>query len=120
MKLYLDDDLARPLLAQWLRNAGHDVVLPIDIGLSGEDDSVHFARAIEENRVLLTRNYRDFENLHNLVRKAQGHHPGILLVRRDYDPSRNLSPRDIVRAIRNLAAFGLALPDQCHILNHLR
>jgi predicted nuclease of predicted toxin-antitoxin system len=120
MKLYLDDDLAGPLLARLLRNDGHDVMLPADVGLPGVDDSVHFARAIEETRVVLTRNYRDFENLHNLVMKSQGHHPGVLLVRRDNDPSRNLSPRDIVRAIRNLEAGGLPTADHCHVLNHWR
>jgi len=120
MRLYLDDDLAGPLLARLLRNAGHDLVLPTDVGLAGADDSVHFARAIEDNRAVLTRNYRDFENLHNLVVKAQGHHPGVLLVRRDNDPRRNLTPRDIVRAIRNLEAAGLPMTDQCHVLNHWR
>jgi predicted nuclease of predicted toxin-antitoxin system len=120
MRLYLDDDLAGPLLARLLQGAGHDVILPADIGLSGADDSVHFARAIEESRVVLTRNYRDFENLHNLVMKSGGRHPGVLLVRRDNDPSRNLSPRDIVRALRKLEAAGLPVPDHCHVLNHWR
>ncbi len=72
MKIYLDDDIVSLLLAQFLRNAGHDVLLPADAGLAGADDAVHLTRAIAEDRVTLTRNYRDYENLHNLLMQAQG------------------------------------------------
>ena len=51
---------------------------------------------------------------------AQGHHAGILIVRRDNDPHRDLKPRGMVRALRNLLAAGLTFPDQFHILNHWR
>jgi|SRR5437870_9000480 len=117
MRLYLDDDIAGPVLARWLRNAGHEVQLPADVGLSGADDAVHLTRAIVDNRVTLTRNYRDFTNLHNLIMHAGGHHPGVLIVRRDNDPKRNMSPHDIVRAIRNLEAAGLLVADHCYELN---
>ena len=46
MMLYLDDDIAWPLLAKLLRNAGHDVQWPSDIGMSGSEDPVHLTRAI--------------------------------------------------------------------------
>jgi predicted nuclease of predicted toxin-antitoxin system len=117
MRLYLDDDLANTLLAGFLRKAGHDVVLPADVGMAGQDDAVHLTHTIRDNRVCLSRNYRDFRNLQNLIKEAQGHHPGILIVRRDNDPRRNLTPRDIVRAIRNLQAAGLPLADACYELN---
>src|SRR5437879_1466277 len=48
MRLYLDDDLANPLLAGLLRKAGHDVVLPADVGMSGQDDAVHLTYAIRD------------------------------------------------------------------------
>jgi predicted nuclease of predicted toxin-antitoxin system len=117
MNLYLDDDAASALLARLLRNARHDVQVPADVGLAGRSDAVHLAHAIREGRVCLSRNYRDFEELHLLVLQAQGHHPGILLVRRDNDPKRNLSARDIVRAVRNLEAANVPLADQCYVLN---
>jgi hypothetical protein len=120
MKLYLDDDSAAPLLAQLLQQAGHDVQRPNDVGLDGADDPVHLTHAIKEMRTLLTRNYRDFELLHDLVMAAQGHHPGLLIVRRDNDPSRNLKPRDIVRAVANLLAAGIPIADQYIVLNHWR
>src|SRR5262245_3691242 len=118
MRLYLDDDIASALLVQLLHKAGHDVQVPSDVGMAGEADPLHLAQAIKEDRVLLTRNYGDFEDLHLLVLTAQGHHPGILVVRRDDDPKRNLSPKDIVRAIHNLLAAKIPLADQYHILNH--
>jgi predicted nuclease of predicted toxin-antitoxin system len=88
MRLYLDDDSAGTLLTRLLAQAGHEVQAPADVGLSGDDDPVHLAHAIRQNRVLLSHNHRDFRNLHNLVMIAQGHHPGILIVRRDNDPHR--------------------------------
>ena len=120
MRLYLDDDSVNPLLARLLRNAGHDVQFPRDVSLSGEPDSVHLTHAIKDACVLLTKNYRDFEQLHNLVAAAQGHHPGILVVRQDNDPKRDLSPRGIVRAITKLEAAGIPIPDSYHILNQWR
>jgi predicted nuclease of predicted toxin-antitoxin system len=120
MRLYLDNDSADPLLAQLLRNAGNDVELPRDAGLSGEADPVHLKHAITDTRVLLTKNYRDFLYLHNLIVAAQGHHPGILVVRQDNDPRRDMTPRGIVHALANLEAAGVTIADGYHILNHWR
>jgi predicted nuclease of predicted toxin-antitoxin system len=120
MRIYLDDDSASPLLARLLRNAGHDVQVPADAGMSGKDDAVHLAHAVRQQRALLTRNYTDFENLHDLVVAVQGHHPGILVVRQDNDPRRDLTPRGIVRAIANLLATGVPVADQYIILNQWR
>jgi predicted nuclease of predicted toxin-antitoxin system len=76
MRLYLDDDLAGPLLAKFLQKAQRDVQLPVNIGLSGADDAVHLTRAIRENRIIISPNYRDFENLHNLIMRQQVTIPG--------------------------------------------
>jgi predicted nuclease of predicted toxin-antitoxin system len=120
MRLYLDDDSAHRLLVRLLRQAGHDVELPADVGMVGEEDPVHLTHAIGEDRVLLSKNHDDFRNLHNLILAAQGHHPGILIVRRDNDPSRDLKPPRIVRAIRNLEAAGVPIRDEFHVLNQWR
>jgi len=116
MRIYLDDDCASRLLIGQLRGAGHDVQSPADVGLSGQDDAVHLRQAVREQRVMVTRNYRDFLNLHDLVIDAQGHHPGI----KDNDPKRDLKGSGIVRAIANLLAAGMATADQYIILNHWR
>jgi Domain of unknown function (DUF5615) len=120
MNLYLDDDSASPLLTRLLRNAGHDVQLPADAGRAGSHDAVHLRHAIQVHRVFLTHNHRDFVFLHELVLESQGHHPGVLIVRRDNDPRRDLSPRGIVRALGNLLAAGIIVADECIVLNHWR
>jgi hypothetical protein len=118
VRLYLDEDVADPLLAQVLRKAGHDVQTPDDVSMRGKKDPVQLAHAIREGRVFVARNYRDFESLHLLIKQAQGHHPGILVERFDKDPKHNLSFGDIVRALRNLEHAGMQLTDEYQILNH--
>jgi hypothetical protein len=118
MRLYLDDDIAGAALIRALRRAGHDVRTPGDAGLTGANDPVHFRRAIREGRHILSRNYEDYEELHLLVREAQGRHSGVLVVRRDDPQKRNMKPHDVVRALRKLEAAGLSIVNEYTILNH--
>lgn len=67
---------------------------------------------------MLTRNNDDFEQLHDLILQAGGHHPGILVVRQDNDPRRDLSPRGTVLALGKLIASDSEIADAFHILNH--
>jgi predicted nuclease of predicted toxin-antitoxin system len=120
MRVYLDDDAAAPLLARLLRNAGHDVQMPSDLGMGGAPDAVHLTRAIADSRVCLTRNHDDFWILHNLIQQAHGHHPGILVVRQDNDPTRDMTPKGIVNAIRRLEAASVPVQNEFIILNHWR
>ncbi len=120
MRLYLDDDTASPLLATLLRNAGHDVQLPSDAAMSGKPDAVHLTHVIGDDRVCLTKNYDDYLMLHNLIKRAQGHHPGVVVVRQDNDPARDLTARGIVGALRNLEATGVPIRDEYVVLNHWR
>jgi hypothetical protein len=120
MNLYLDDDIASRLLVALLRRAGHDVQEPADAGTAGKSDPVHLTYAVLQGRALLSFNYRDYQDLHNLVLALQAHHPGILVVRKDNDQRRDLKPPGIVRAIANLLASGVPIPDGYHILNHYR
>ena len=120
MNLYMDDDSVGGLRVKSLREAGHDILLPADIGAAGEEDPEHFMHAIRRSRVLFTYNYRDFELLHDLVLLVGGHHPGILVVRRDNDQKRDMKPHDIVRAIKNLLGSGIQVADGYHLLNSYR
>jgi acetyl esterase/lipase len=120
MNLYLDDDSAKALLAILLRKAGHQVIVPISVGLSGADDPEHLLHAAQQSLVLLTRNHDDYRVLHLLVQATGGRHPGILVVRRDNDPTRDMKDRDIVRALANLEAAGVPVENELHVLNHWR
>jgi predicted nuclease of predicted toxin-antitoxin system len=119
MRLYLDDDSVDPTLIRLLRRDGHDVQIPADVGLAGSSDQAHLAHAIRDRRAILTRNYRDFRDLGDLViSAANGHHFGILVVRYDNNPQNNMSAGDIDRAVRNLENAGVAIADSYHELNH--
>ncbi len=120
MRLYLDDDTIETLLVRLLERAGHDLELPRDAGLTGRSDPVHLQRAITINRALVSRNHDDFEELNDLLRAAGGAHPGILIVRRDNDRRRDLTPRGIVTAIANLLAANVPVENQFIILNRWR
>jgi len=120
MRLYLDDDSIYPVLVRLLRQAGHDVVVPADLGLAGAEDPVHLRHAIRENRTFLSHNYDDFKFLHELLVEGQGHHHGIFIVRRDNNPTRDMKPPHIVRAISNFTAAGLSVADQYVVLNQWR
>ncbi|HZV07327.1 MAG TPA: DUF5615 family PIN-like protein [Gemmataceae bacterium] len=119
MRLYIDDDSVDPSLIRLLRRDGHDVQIPADVGLASSSDQVHLAHAIRDRRAILTKNYRDFEALHDLVvRAARGHHEGVLVVRYDSNPRSNMSAGDIARAVRNLEKAGVTIVDSYHELNH--
>ena len=120
MKIYLDDDSANHILVRLLTGAGHDVLTPAGAGIAGKADPVHFMYAIGNDRVLLTHNHEDYDLLHRLVLFVSGHHPGVWAVRRDNDPTRDMNPRRIVRAIRNLLAAAVPIADQIYVLNHWR
>jgi hypothetical protein len=122
LKLYLDDCSNSDLLADLLRQAGHEVVRPTEegIGLEGEDDDVHFDFAAAHGLTLITKNPADFKALHDLELR----HAGILAVYQDNDPSRDMSNADIVRAIRNLEEAvqhgGPPIHGEFHTLNDWR
>ena len=84
LNLYLDDCSNSDLLTNLLRQAGHRVIHPTDegVGLSGEDDEIHFAFAAAHGLTLITKNPADFKALHDLDQR----HSGILAVYQDNDP----------------------------------
>ena len=108
MNLYLDDDSAKGALVARLRKAGHQAMVPADASLSGAADPSHFLHAVQQGLVLLTKNHDDFKVLHLLVQATNGRHTGILAIRCDNDPNRDMKDVDILRAIRNLDQFRCA------------
>ena len=102
MNLYLDDDSAKASLVNLLKKAGHQVTTPANIGLAGVSDPRHLMYVLQNRLVLLTRNHDDFEDLHFLLHAGGGRHSGVLVVRLDNDPSRDMKDREIAKAIANL------------------
>jgi predicted nuclease of predicted toxin-antitoxin system len=120
MKLYLDDNLAGKGLEAHLVKAGHSVVRSHQAGLLGASDARHLAHAIRIGLVALTNDWKDFEDLHYLILAAVGRHPGVITVRYDSDPSRDMKPTAIVKALGKLESSGIPLANELVMLNHWR
>jgi predicted nuclease of predicted toxin-antitoxin system len=120
MRFYLDEDVASAHLEGVLANAGHDIEVPGTIGRLGASDVAQLTHSIRESRIVISRNHGDFEELHDLLMVAGGHHPGILVVRRENNPRRDLRPHDILRAIGRMEAASLVFEDHLHVVNQWR
>lgn len=120
MRLYLDDNTADQMLVRLLQKVGHTVVCPTDCGLDGASDARHFEHAIRQGLVVLTFDASDFGDLHQLIVTAGGSHPGVLILRRDNNPKRDMDPKQIISAMGKLQRATISLLTQCIVLNHWR
>ncbi len=120
MRVLVDENMNSPQIASRLRAQGHDCVLASDVGLLSAADPRVLIWAIAQAVPVLTRDSEDFEDLHDLLMAAGGHHPGILVVRFDSDPRNNMTDRAIATAITKLEASGVLIPDRIHVLNQWR
>lgn len=116
LRLYLDDCTYSKLLAAKLRAAGHDVRTPFEAGTSGCPDREHLRHARTDNRVLLTHNCSDFEDLH----RELAQHPGIVAIYQENNPQRDMSNDAIVNALRNLEISSTPIENGFHVLNAWR
>jgi hypothetical protein len=103
-----------------LRQAGHDVETPVSARTLGRSDVAQMTFAVHGKRICLTANYKDYDELHLLIREVQGAHSGILVIRQDNDRARDMTPKGIVAAIRNIVAAGVAIENDYIVLNHWR
>jgi Domain of unknown function (DUF5615) len=103
-----------------LRKAGHDVLIPADIGMSGSHDAVHLLRSLQDRRTILTKNYIDFEPLHKLIVGCGGTHFGVVLIRNDHDQRKNMSFKTIVSALANVEQAYVNFKDELITLNDWR
>jgi predicted nuclease of predicted toxin-antitoxin system len=120
MRFLIDENLSSPRLASRLRAQGHNSVLASDAGVMSVTDARVLIFAIAQDLPVLTRDSEDFEDLHDLVMTAAGHHAGILVVRFDNDPRHNLTDRGIAAAISKLESSGVPIRDRIHVLNQWR
>jgi predicted nuclease of predicted toxin-antitoxin system len=120
MRLYLDDNILDTKLVRLLTKAGHQVLLPSQLSMTGKSDPRHLAVAIRQFCAFLTRNHDDFLDLHELVIASGGNHFGILAVRYDNDARRDMKSPAIVIAIAKLEAACIPLGNSFHILNQWR
>ena len=120
MRILIDENMSSPRLAAAMLAAGHDVEFSTAGGRKSQSDARVMTDAIGQGRLVLTRDYEDYADLHDLVIASGGRHPGILIIRFDDEPSRNLSHRAICTALANLASAGMPIDSQVHVLNQWR
>ncbi len=95
MRLLLDENVS-PSAVHPLAEAGHDLYHLRDRGLIGQADHVIWHRAIEESRVLVTINARDFVRL----AEREELHGGLITF-----PSGSTSAEQLVLISRAIEAF---------------
>jgi predicted nuclease of predicted toxin-antitoxin system len=83
---------------------GHDAVHPRDLGRLRDADHVVLRRAIEEDRIIITENGRDFLRLLRAVEM----HPGLVVLP---NVSRGEGRRLIAHAVAHILAGGSARPE---------
>lgn len=81
MRLLLDANLSPKRIGSALEKLGHDVVsLASDPGLGALDDPQVLELAAEQDRILITRNSRDFAPLLREWSAGGRHHAGCILI----------------------------------------
>jgi hypothetical protein len=117
VRLYLDDDLDSNTLMGLLRRAGHEVVSPRAAGTRGATDEDHLGYATTRGLVLLTANASHFLALHGMWRAQGRQHAGILIVYRENDPTRDMTPHEITAAVMEIERSGVPLAGFAYNLN---
>jgi len=108
-----DADVQDRILVAALRTAGHDVQTANEMGLRTADDSTVLHAATATDRVLLTYNVKDFEELH----REHPDHGGILGIYKHSTRRKNMCIPAIIRALANLEWTGWELRGQFNALN---
>ncbi len=102
MRLLLDENMSDRRLATRLQAQGHDPVLASIVGLLSVTDPRVLIWAITQAVPVVTRDFKDFTDLHDLIMTDGGHHLEILVVWFDNDLRHSLTDRGIATAMSKL------------------
>lgn len=91
-----------------LQAQGVDVVHVAEVGLSEADDPEIFAWAIDQGRIIITRNYQDFAPLVNAYAAKGLSFPGVLFI------ATSVSQADAGHHVRSLLAWIRAAAEAGH------
>ena|SRR5437870_3088952 len=75
LKFFIDECLS-PILAARLNELGIDAVHPLNVGRRGEGDHIVLKRSLDEDRMIVTENAKDFRGL---IGRSQMH-PGLIIL----------------------------------------
>jgi predicted nuclease of predicted toxin-antitoxin system len=106
---FLIDEMFGSDVVDRLRGAGHDVVGVRDVGLAGRDDATILARAVRDDRVVVTENAADFVPLLDLRAGAgEAMTPVLVILKRNLPRGVGAMSNALVRRV---AKWAKANPD---------
>jgi predicted nuclease of predicted toxin-antitoxin system len=76
VRLFIDESLSPQLATRLNELGGFDAIHPLHVGRRGESDHRVLARCVEEDRIIVTQNARDFRRLIGKVEV----HPGLIVL----------------------------------------
>ena len=117
LKLLIDEDTQGKVLVNCLKKAGYDVQTVNEAGLRTASDHAVFNYAISHKRIVLTQNSSDFAALAIALLEKRKHHPGLLLIYKDNNVTKDMNAAKIMQALKNLEKSQLDLIDQTIVLN---
>lgn len=115
--LLIDEDVALDTAPELLR-LGHDAVSVDALGRKGSKDDAVFWLAVQQRRLVVTHNLKDFELLHRAWHRwgVAGRHPGILVPQQSF-VRRALA---VAQAVDAFLSAGLPLGNELYILHARR
>ena len=120
--VYLDDCSFGYELVALLQVRGVRTVTPKDAGLLGARDDLHLAYAASVSLPIVTTNPGDFRELHidSQSTSADPRHAGIMVIYRDNNRRKDMTPAETADAIVTLFESGVPITGEWHVLNHWR
>jgi hypothetical protein len=103
-----------------LKQEGFEVISPRSEGMRGKHDLEHISFATSLGIPILSFNSHEFRVFHENLMADSKAHSGILVVHRYNNPKKDMGLRQIAKAIKNIIALKLPIPNHFYDLNEFK